>query len=60
MRVACRPLAGFVMTVVAGINAQAPKGLEGTWKLNAAKSTFSPGPAPKVMSVTYSAVGTEG
>ena len=48
------------MTVVAGINAQAPKGLEGTWKLNAAKSTLSPGPPPKVMSVTYSAVGTDG
>ena len=53
-------LAGFVMTVVAGTHAQAPKGLEGTWKLNAAKSTFSPGPAPKVMSVTYSAVGADG
>jgi hypothetical protein len=37
--------------------AQAPKGLMGTWKLNAAKSKFSPGPAPKTMTVTYSAEG---
>jgi hypothetical protein len=40
--------------------AQAPKGLEGTWTLNAAKSTFSPGPAPKAMTVTYSVVGADG
>ena len=53
-------LAGIVVAFVAGTNAQAPKGLEGTWKLNAAKSKFSPGPPPKTMSVTYSAVGTDG
>jgi hypothetical protein len=53
----------FVVIVVAfvvGTNAQAQKGLEGTWKLNAAKSKFSPGPPPKSMSVTYSAVGADG
>ena len=53
-------LVGFVMALVAGASAQAPKGLEGTWKLNAAKSKFSPGPAPKTMAVTYSAVGADG
>ena len=53
-------LAGIVVAFVAGTNAQSPKGLEGTWKLNAAKSKFSPGPPPKTMSVTYSAVGTDG
>ena len=53
-------VAGFVFTVVAGINAQAPKGLAGTWKLNSAKSSFSPGPPPKSMTVTYSDVGTDG
>lgn len=37
--------------------AQAPKGLVGTWKLNTAKSKFSPGPAPKTMTITYSAEG---
>ena len=51
---------GFVMALVAATQAQAPKGLDGTWKLNAAKSKFSPGPPPKTMSVTYSTVGTDG
>ena len=54
-------LAGVVAVVLASsIQAQAPKGLVGTWKLNAAKSTFSPGPAPKSMTVTYAAVGADG
>jgi hypothetical protein len=46
-------LGAVVLTV--GVHAQATKGLAGTWKLNAAKSTFSPGPPPKSMTVTYSA-----
>jgi hypothetical protein len=50
----------FVVTVATGASTQAPKGMEGTWTLNAAKSKFSPGPAPKSMSVTYSMVGTDG
>ena len=29
----------------------------GTWKLNLAKSTFSPGPAPKSRTVVYAAAG---
>ena len=33
--------------------AQMPKGMAGTWKLNAAKSTYSPGPAPKSMTIVY-------
>jgi len=37
--------------------AQAPTQLFGTWKLNVAKSKFSPGPPPKSMNVTYSAAG---
>lgn len=53
-------LAGFVVAVAMGTHAQAPKSLEGTWKLNAAKSKFSPGPAPKSMTVTYAAVGADG
>jgi hypothetical protein len=52
-------LAG-VIAFAANPQAQAPKGLIGTWKLNIAKSKFSPGPAPKSMTVTYSAVGTDG
>ena len=49
-----------VFALASGIQAQAPKGLEGTWKLDAAKSSFSPGPTPKSMTVTYSTVGTDG
>ena len=33
--------------------AQAPAGLMGTWKLNTAKSKFTPGPAPRSMTVVY-------
>jgi hypothetical protein len=50
----------FVVSLAAGAWAQAPKEMEGTWKLNVAKSKFSPGPAPKTMTVTYSMVGTDG
>jgi hypothetical protein len=49
-----------ILLAAAGTQAQAPKGLEGTWKLNTAKSKFSPDPAPKSMTITYSAVGTDG
>jgi hypothetical protein len=56
-------LAG-ALTVAVGLiafaatpHAQAPKGLLGTWKLNVAKSKFSPGPAPKSMTITYSTAG---
>ena len=52
-------LAGLI-AFAASPQAQAPKGLIGTWKLNVAKSKFSPGPAPKSMTITYSAVGTDG
>ena len=57
-----RPVVVVFLALVAvvlsvGVRAQAPKGLLGTWKLNVAKSKFSPGPAPKSMTVTYSAAG---
>ena len=53
-------LAGLIMIAAAlAAQAQAPKGLAGTWKLNAAKSKFSPGPAPKDMTVTYTPTDTE-
>jgi hypothetical protein len=35
----------------------AQSGELGTWRLNVAKSTFTPGPAPKSSSVTFSAAG---
>jgi hypothetical protein len=48
---AAATLAAVVLVV--NLGAQAPKGLDGTWKLNVAKSRFSPGPAPKSMTLTY-------
>lgn len=48
-------LVGFGLNVAVG--AQAPRALFGTWKLNPAKSKYSPGPAPKSMTITYSPVG---
>jgi hypothetical protein len=51
-------LAGFVAIAVgSGVKAQAPKGLEGTWTLNIAKSKFNPGPPPKSMKVVYAPAG---
>jgi|SRR5215510_12403434 len=48
-------LVGFSLTVA--VRAQAPKELFGTWKLNPAKSTYSPGPPPKNMTIVYSPAG---
>lgn len=45
--------ASVVILLLVVVGAQMPKGLEGTWKLNLAKSKFSPGPAPKSMTLTY-------
>jgi hypothetical protein len=46
-----------VVALASAAGAQAPKGLAGTWKLDTAKSKFTPGPAPKSMTVTYSEDG---
>jgi len=46
-------VASFILLMVVVVRAQPPKGLEGTWTLNVAKSTYSPGPAPKSMTLTY-------
>lgn len=45
-------LAGAVLAIGSG-TALAADAVVGTWKLNLAKSTFSPGPAPKSQSRTY-------
>jgi hypothetical protein len=47
-------LVGLALTPVL---AQAPNQLFGIWKLNPAKSKFSPGPPPKSMTITYSPAG---
>ncbi len=46
-------LAAALAVVVHG---QTPTNIAGTWKLNVAKSTFSPGPAPKTMTITYTPI----
>jgi hypothetical protein len=43
-----------------GVVALAADSNIGTWKLNLAKSTFSPGPAPKSQTAKYEAWGTDG
>jgi hypothetical protein len=48
-------LAGVTLAVA--VRAQAPSQLFGTWKVNVAKSKYSPGPPPKSMTVTYSGAG---
>jgi hypothetical protein len=45
-------LVGAVLAIASG-TALAADAVAGTWKLNLAKSTFSPGPAPKSQSRTY-------
>ena len=52
LSVAC----AVVLSVAAG--AQAPDPLVGTWKLDVAKSTYKPGPAPKSATVVITAAGT--
>jgi hypothetical protein len=51
--------AGILVTIAfASIAlAQVSKGLVGTWKLNVAKSTYNPGPAPKSMTIVYTPAG---
>jgi hypothetical protein len=44
-------------TLVGFVAAQDPIPGLGTWKLNVAKSKYSPGPAPKSGTVTYTAAG---
>jgi hypothetical protein len=52
-------LAGIFVTLAFASTAlaQAPAGLAGTWKLNVAKSTYDPGPAPKSMTIVYTPSG---
>src|SRR5450755_3047506 len=45
-------LMGAAVVIAAG-TALAADSVVGTWKLNLAKSTFSPGPAPKSQTRTY-------
>jgi hypothetical protein len=44
---------------VMSLSAQAADPTAGTWELNVAKSKFSPGPAPKSLTRTFEASGTD-
>lgn len=52
-------LAGILVSIAFASTAlaQAPKGMAGTWKLNVAKSTYNPGPAPTSMTIVYTPAG---
>ena len=50
-------MAVFTLAVSVAARAQAPDPLVGTWKLDVAKSTYKPGPAPKSATVVIDAAG---
>lgn len=52
-------LTGLAATVIlcVGVTAQGTDPMNGVWKLNTAKSQFSPGPAPKEMTLTIASEG---
>ena len=45
----------FVVTALSAAQSKDP--FVGTWRLNVAKSKYSPGPAPKSQTATYEAAG---
>jgi hypothetical protein len=49
-----------VSALAPGVVALAADSNIGTWKLNVAKSTFTPGPAPKSQTLHYEPWGTDG
>ena len=59
LRRACRAaaMAGVVAVVAGTVLAQSPDPHIGTWTINLAKSTYSPGPAVKSATTTISAAG---
>ena len=59
MKVRTITLALAMLTVSVGLWAQQDP-LIGTWKLNLAKSKFSPGPAPKSQTIKYEPSGNNG
>ena len=48
------------LVLAVGASAQAADSQIGTWKLNVAKSTYSPGPAPKSSEIKIEAAGANG
>ena len=50
-------IATAVLTVAVLVTAQTKDPWAGTWRLNVAKSKYSPGPVPKSITTTYEAAG---
>ena len=50
-------LPAVILLMGFALSAQAADAIVGTWKLNVAKSTYSPGPAPKSLTAKIEAVG---
>jgi hypothetical protein len=50
-------LAAAVFAVMVGVAAQSKDPFVGNWRMNIAKSKYTPGPAPKSVTSTYEAVG---
>ena len=48
----------FALMLAAASGAQPSDPLLGTWKLNLAKSSYSPGPTPRAVTLRYEAAGT--
>ena len=61
MKIQRRQFAGVILGAIAlaavPVAAQAPDPIVGTWKLDPAKSTYKPGPAPKSNTVVIEAAG---
>jgi hypothetical protein len=56
-----RPMTAVLITLFVSVTLHAADGPHiGTWKLNLAKSKYSPGPPPKSQTITYEANGTNG
>jgi len=47
-------IVGLAVATAATLSAQANDPMSGTWKLNVARSTYSPGPAPKSQTIVIS------
>ena len=53
----CLSTLGACLILSVGATAQGTDPMNGVWKLNVAKSTFSPGPAPKESTLTIESAG---
>ena len=57
LRICSYAIVAAALIATMSLSAQTPDPLVGAWKLSLAKSTYSPGPAPKSSTVTFTAAG---